>query len=59
MSEKRIREAEAQLEQKGRNPHGGRGQAGFNRAEDLKTKRAELDEIIAETRAEEEILNAR
>jgi predicted nucleic acid-binding Zn-ribbon protein len=28
-----------------------------SRAEDLATKQAELDEIIAETRAEEEILN--
>lgn len=56
LSEKRIREAEAQLEQKAevikevQEKHD-------HRSEDLKTKRAELDEIIAETRAEEEILN--
>ena len=56
LSEKRIREAEAQLEQKGEIIT--EVQAKFDvRAEDLKTKRAELDEIIAETRAEEEILN--
>ena len=45
LSEKRIREAEAQLEQKG------------EIITEVQTKRAELDEIIAETRAEEEILN--
>ena len=56
LSEKRIREAEAQLEQKGEIIT--EVQSKFDvRAEDLKTKRAELDEIIAETRAEEEILN--
>ena len=56
LSEKRIREAEARLEQKGEIIT--EVQSKFDvRAEDLKTKRAELDEIIAETRAEEEILN--
>ena len=56
LSEKRIKEAEAQLEQKGeiltevKTKHD-------HRAEDLKAKQSELDEIIAETRAEEEILS--
>ena len=56
LSEKRIREAEAQLEQKGEIITEVQTKRD-SRAEDLKTKRAELDEIIAETRAEEEILN--
>ena len=52
----RIKEAEAQLEQKGeiltevKTKHD-------QRPEDLKAKQSELDEIIAETRAEEEILS--
>ena len=52
LSEKRIKESEAQLEQKSeiitevKTKHD-------HRAEDLKAKQAELDEIIAETRAEE------
>ncbi len=56
LSEKRIKEAEAQLEQKSeiitevKTKHD-------HRAEDLKAKQTELDEIIAETRAEEEILS--
>ena len=56
LSEKRILEAEAQLEQKGeillevQTKHD-------VREEDLKTKQSELDEIIAETRSEEEILS--
>ena len=56
LSEKRIREAEAQLEQKSEIITEVQTKRD-NRAEDLKTKQAELDEIIAETRAEEEILN--
>ncbi len=57
LSEKRIREAEAQLEQKGGIIE--EVQTKFDsRSADLETKRAELDEIIAETRAEEEILNS-
>ncbi len=57
LSEKRIREAEASLEQKAEIITEVQAKRDL-RAEDLKTKQAELDEIIAETRAEEEILNS-
>lgn len=57
LSEKRIREAEASLEQKAEMIMEVQAKRDL-RAEDLKTKQAELDEIIAETRAEEEILNS-
>ncbi len=56
LSEKRIREAEAQMDQKAeilaevQTKHD-------SRSEDLTAKQSELDEIIAETRAEEEILS--
>ena len=55
LCEKRIRECKAQVEQKAEGLDGTRERF-TQRQEDLEAKKAELDAIIAETQAEEELL---